>query len=313
MNGELVTIFGGSGFIGKTLVQHLAKAGYRIRVAVRRPNNALFVKPLGDLGQVHIAQANIRNKASVAAAIKDSDYVVNLVGILHESGAQSFQKVHVEGAALIAEVCSYAGVKKLVHLSAIGANAESSSKYACSKANGEVEVLKHFPNATIIRPSVVFGPDDTFFNKFAGIAKMFRVLPVICGDTKFQPVYVGDVAKAIENIILGDDTAGNIYELGGPRIYSFRELMEMVNKVTHQNVALIPVPLQIAYFNAFFLGMLPNPMVTMDQLRLMEHDNVVGENMVDLAKLGINPTPVEAILPNYLVHYRPSGQFKTAS
>ena len=313
MNGELVTIFGGSGFIGKTLVQHLAKAGYRIRVAVRHPNNALFVKPLGDLGQVHIAQANIRNKASVAAAIKDSDYVVNLVGILHESGAQSFQKVHVEGAALIAEVCSYAGVKKLIHLSAIGANAESSSKYACSKANGEVEVLKHFPNATIIRPSVVFGPDDTFFNKFAGIAKMFRVLPVICGDTKFQPVYVGDVAKAIENIILGDDTAGNIYELGGPRIYSFRELMEMVNKVTHQNVTLIPVPLQIAYFNAFFLGMLPNPMVTMDQLRLMEHDKVVGENMADLAKLGINPTPVEAILPNYLVHYRPSGQFKTAS
>ncbi|MBL4603931.1 MAG: complex I NDUFA9 subunit family protein, partial [Emcibacteraceae bacterium] len=184
MSGELVTIFGGSGFIGKTLVQHLTKVGYRVRVAVRRPNNALYVKPLGDLGQVHITQANIRNRLSVEAAIRDSDYVINLVGISYESGAQSFDKIHNVGAGLIAEEAAMAGVKGLVHLSTIGADIEASSYYGRSKAAGEAAVLKNFPGATIIRPSVVFGPDDGFFNKFAAFAKMFQVLPVICGDRK---------------------------------------------------------------------------------------------------------------------------------
>mgnify|MGYP000468775029 CR=1 FL=1 len=311
MSGELVTVFGGSGFVGKTVVQHLAKAGYRIRVAVRHPNNALHVKPLGDLGQVQISQANLRNRHSVEAAIMDADYVINLVGILHESGSQTFEKVHNEGAALIAEVAAIAGVKKFVHLSAIGADTESVSKYARSKGAGEAAVLKAFPNASIVRPSVIFGPDDLFFNKFAGLAKMFQIMPVICGDSKMQPVYVGDVATAIETIIGRNDAAGKIYELGGPKVYPFRELLEMVNSMTEQNVPMITIPIQLAYFQAFFLGMLPNPMVTIDQLRLLEKDNVVGE-CATLVDLGVTPTPVEAVVPNYLTHYKPSGQFKAA-
>jgi len=311
MNGELVTIFGGAGFIGKTLVQHLAKAGYRIRVAVRRPNSALFVKPLGDLGQVQVAQANVRNKASVAAAIKDADIVVNLVSVLHESGSQSFEKLNVQGAANIAEVASYAGVKRLIHISAIGADEESLSKYARSKARGEKTIMDHFPNATILRPSVIFGPDDQFFNKFAGMAKMFRMLPVVCGDTKMQPIYVGDVATAIENAIKDENSAGKIYEIGGPKVYTLREIMELVNQVTEQNVPLIPVPLQLAYVQAFFLGMLPNPLLTIDQVRLLQNDNVVGEGMQNLSDLNVSATPAEAIIPNYLVHFRPTGQFNS--
>ena len=312
MSGELVTVFGGSGFVGKAVVQHLAKAGYRVRVAVRHPNNALHVKPLGDLGQVQISQANLRNRNSIEAAILGADYVINLVGILYESGAQTFDKVHHKGAALIAEISADAGVKKFIHLSAIGADLESASKYARSKAAGEVSILKAYPEATIVRPSVVFGQDDLFFNKFAGLAKMFRVMPVICGETKMQPVYVGDIAAAIETIIGRDDTQGKTYELGGPKVFTFRALLEMVNSVTELNATMISIPIQLAYFQAFFFGMLPNPMVTVDQLRLLEHDNIVvgGKNFSDL---GIVPTPTEAIVPNYLMHYKPSGQFKVSN
>jgi NADH dehydrogenase len=259
-----------------------------------------------------LAQANVRNKASVEAAISDADHVVNLVGVLFESGKQSFGKIHDEGAGLVAEVAAAANVKSLVHMSAIGADAESDSKYAKSKTAGEKAVLTHFPNATIIRPSVVFGADDNFFNKFAAMAKSFRMLPVICGDTKFQPVFVGDVADAIVSIISDETTAGKIYELGGPKAYSFRELLELVNKVTEQNVPLITIPVQMAYFQAFFLGMLPNPMVTIDQMRLLEKDNVVSEDALKISDLGIEATPTEAVIPNYLVLYRPMGQFKTA-
>jgi len=311
MSGELVTVFGGSGFIGRTLVQRLAKAGYRVRVAVRRPNSALDVKTLGDLGQVHLAQANVRNKPSIEAAINGADHVVNLVGVLFESGKQSFGKIHDEGAGLVAEVAAAANVKSLVHMSAIGADDGSNSKYAKSKAAGEKAVLKNFPNASIIRPSVVFGADDNFFNKFAAMAKSFRMLPVICGDTKFQTVYVGDVADAIVSIISDEDHAGKIYELGGPKAYSFRELLEMVNKVTEQNVPLITIPIQMAYFQAFFFGMLPNPMVTIDQMRLLEKDNVVSDDALKLSDLGVEATPPEAIIPNYLFLHRPMGQFRT--
>ncbi|MDG1020390.1 MAG: complex I NDUFA9 subunit family protein [Emcibacteraceae bacterium] len=311
MSGELVTVFGGSGFIGRILVQRLAKAGYRVRVAVRRPNSALDVKTLGDLGQVHLAQANVRNKPSIEAAVNGADHVVNLVGVLFESGKQSFGKIHDEGAGLVAEVAAAANVKSLVHMSAIGADDESDSKYAKSKAAGEKAVLKNFRNASIIRPSVVFGADDNFFNKFAAMAKSFRILPVICGDTKFQPVYVGDVGDAIVSIISDEDHAGKIYELGGPKAYSFRELLEMVNKITEQNVPLITIPIQMAYFQAFFFGMLPNPMVTIDQMRLLEKDNVVSDDALKLSDLGVEATPPEAIIPNYLFLHRPMGQFRT--
>jgi uncharacterized protein YbjT (DUF2867 family) len=312
MSGELVTVFGGSGFIGKAVVQHLAKAGYRVRVAVRHPNNALHVKPLGDLGQVQISQANLRNRSSVEAAIFGADYVINLVGILYESGAQTFDKVHHKGAELIAKVSADASVKKFIHLSAIGADLESTSKYARSKAAGEVSILKAYPKATIVRPSIVFGPDDLFFNKFAGLAKLFRVMPVICGKTKMQPVYVGDVAAAIGSIIGRLDTQGKTYELGGPKVFTFRALLEMVNSVTELNATMISIPIHLAYFQAFFFGMFPNPMVTIDQLKLLEHDNVVGSGKT-FSDLGITPTPTEAIVPNYLMHYKPSGQFKGAN
>lgn len=312
MNGELVTVFGGSGFIGRTLVQHLAKAGYRVRVAVRRPNNALFLKPLGDLGQVHLAQANLRNQASVDAAVKDADHVVNLVSVLNQSGPQTFENLHVKAPGLIAEACAAEGVKSFVQISAIGADEESNSKYARTKARGEQAVREKFANATIIRPSVVFGPDDQFFNKFAKVAKIFRMLPVICGDTKMQPVYVGNVADAILRAIESDDAPGKTYEIGGPRVYTFRELLTMVNKYTKQNVPLIPIPTQLAYVQAFFLGMLPNPLLTIDQVRLLEKNNIVSEGMPGLNDLGVRATPVEAIIPNYLVQHRPTGQFKSA-
>ncbi|MCC3860348.1 complex I NDUFA9 subunit family protein [Pseudemcibacter aquimaris] len=313
MSGELVTIFGGSGFIGRVLVQHLAKAGYRVRVAVRRPNSALDVKTFGDLGQVHLSQANVRNKASVEAAIKGADHVINLVGLLSESGAQTFNKIHEKGAGIIAEVAAAENVQSLIHMSAIGADAESESKYGRSKAAGEKLVKENFPNATIIRPSVVFGADDNFFNKFAAMAKLFRILPVICGETKFQPVYVADVADAIIAALGNEDAAGKTYEIGGPKEYTFRELLELVNEVTDQNVPLITIPLKMAYFQAFFLGMLPNPMVTIDQLRLMENDNVPADGALTISDLGVEPIPAEAVIPNYLVHHRPMGQFKTVS
>jgi uncharacterized protein YbjT (DUF2867 family) len=309
MKGQLVTIFGGAGFIGTSVVEHLAKSGCRIRVVTRRPNNALHVKPLGELGQIQLVQANLRNKFSVEAAVKGSDIVINLVGLLFESGSQTFQKIHVEGATIIAEASSAAGVKQLVHLSAIGADAESPSLYAQSKAAGEATVIEKFPHATIIRSSVVFGPDDQFFNKFGAMAKSFPFLPVISGDTKMQPVYVGDLAMAIEAILKTKGASGNVYEFGGPRIYSFRELLELIIQVTQQNVALITVPMAIAKFKAFFLGMMPNPIVTLDQLRLMAKDNVVSKGAKGFKDLKISPTPVEAIIPSYLVHYRPKGQF----
>ncbi len=311
MSGELVTVFGGSGFIGRTLVQNLAKAGYRVRVAVRRPNSALFVKTYGDLGQVHIAQANVRNQASVEAAVDGSDHVVNLVSVLTEGGSQTFDKLNVVGSGHIANACAKAGVKRLVHVSALGADAESDSKYARSKARGEATVQEAFPGATIIRPGVVFGADDQFFNKFAGIAKFFGMLPVICGDSKMQPVYVGDVANAIVSAIGSEDAAGKTYEIGGPKAYSFRELLEMVNTYTEQDASLITIPTQLAYVQAFFLGMLPNPVLTIDQVRLLEKDNVVSDDMPGLAELGVAATPAEAILPNYLVRHRPTGQFKS--
>lgn len=313
MSGELVTIFGGSGFIGRVLVQHLAKAGYRVRVAVRNPNSALDVKTFGDLGQVHLTQANLRNKASIEAAIKGADHVVNLVGLLYESGKNTYSKIHEAGAGLVAEVAAAENVKSLVHMSAIGADKESESKYGRSKAAGEKNVKDNFANATIIRPSIVFGADDNFFNKFAALAKSFRFLPVICGDTKFQPVYVGDVADAIVAALGNEDAAGKTYEIGGPKAYTFRELLEFVNRVAEQNVPMITIPIQMAYFQAFFLGMMPSPMLTIDQVRLLENDNVVSDDAANITDLGVDPVPVEAVVPNYLVLHRPMGQFKAAS
>ncbi len=308
MAQQLVTIFGGAGFVGTTLVEHLAKTGVRIRVAVRRPNSSMHVKPLGDVGQVQVVQANLRDEDSVRAAIRGSDAVINLVGILYETGAQKFNAVHGKGAETVARVSAELGVTSLVHMSAIGADEESPALYAQSKALGEKLVKAVFPDATIIRPSVVFGTGDGLFNRFAQAASL-PLLPVFSGDTKFQPVYVGDVVKVIIRALSDSKMQGETYELGGADVYSLREIMQLAAKEAMQNVWFVDVPDFIAPFKVFFLGLLPNPTITLDQLRMLGKDNVVGADAQGLSELGITPTLVEAVLPTYLHQYRPKGQF----
>lgn len=309
MAQKLVTIFGGSGFVGTALVEHLAKAGHRIRVAVRRPNSAMHVKPLGDVGQIQVVQANIRNAESVHAAIRGADAVVNLVGILHESGPQKFMGVQAQGAETIARLCADLGVKTLVHMSALGADEESPAVYGQSKALGEQGVTQNFPSATILRPSVIFGPSDGLFNKFAQAISTFPIMPVFSGDTKFQPIYVGDVVEVIIKALKGGDMKGKIYELGGVDTYTLRDLMKLTAKETLRSPLFVEVPAFVAPINVFFLGLLPNPPITLDQLRMLQTDNVVGEGSHGLSDLGITPTRVDTILPTYLHQYRPKGQF----
>lgn len=312
MADRLVTVFGGSGFIGRHLVQRLAAKGYRVRVAVRRPNEAMFLKPLGAVGQIQLMQANIRDAASVKAAVSGADAVVNLVGVLYESGAQKFTSLQEEGAGLIAEAAAAAGVGRLIHLSAIGADAASPARYGRTKARGEARVKAAYPAATIFRPSVVFGPDDGFYNRFAGLAKMLWVLPLIGGDTKFQPVYVGDVGDAIMAALENPAAAGKTYELGGPTIYTLRQVHAYVFQEIGVSRPLIPLPFFVAKALALFLQWLPTPPLTVDQVRLLARDNVVtGTN--GLKTLGITPTPAEAIAPTYLKRYRKLGQFARPS
>ncbi|MBW7836806.1 MAG: complex I NDUFA9 subunit family protein [Sphingomonadales bacterium] len=312
MADRLVTVFGGSGFIGRHLVQRLAAKGYRVRVAVRRPNEAMYLKPLGAVGQIQLMQANVRDAASVQAAVNGAEAVVNLVGILHEAGTQKFDALQDEGAGLIAEAAAAAGVRRLIHLSALGADALSPARYARSKARGEARVKAAYPAAAIFRPSVVFGPDDGFYNRFAGLAKILWVLPLIGGDTKFQPVYVGDVADAILAALENPAAAGQTYELGGPTVYTLRQVYEYVFQEIGVSRPLIPLPFFAAKILAFFLQLLPTPPLTVDQVRLLKRDNVVaGTN--GLKALGITPTPAEAIAPTYLRRYRKLGQFSRPS
>ena len=308
MAQQLVTIFGGAGFVGTTLVEHLAKTGVRIRVAVRRPNSAMHVKPLGDVGQIQVVQTNLRDEASVRAAVRDSDVVINLAGILSESGAQTFKAVHTAGAETVARVSAELGVKKLVHISALGVDENSPSFYAQSKAFGEKAVTQAFPEATIIRPSVIFGAGDALFNRFAKIASL-PLIPVFSGDTKFQPVYVGDVVKVIVRASTDDAMAGETYELGGADVYSLRDMMKLAAQEALQKPLFIDVPAFIAPVKAFFFSLLPNPVITLDQLRMLKVDNVVSDEARGLADLGITPTILEAVLPTYLHQYRPKGQF----
>ena len=307
----LVTVFGGSGFIGRHLVRRLCIKGWRVRVAVRRPNEALFLKPMGDVGQVQIVQANIRDDGSVRAAVSGADFVVNLVGILFESGKQKFSAVQAEGPGRVGAAAAAAGVKRMVHVSAIGADADSASDYAKSKAAGESAVKSAYPKATIFRPSIVFGPEDDFFNRFASMARMMPMLPLIGGGhTKFQPVYVADVTDAIVSALIDPASAGQTYELGGPTVYTFRDLMEIVLHETDRRRPLVPVPAGFAKFQAWFLQLLPNPILTVDQVKLLAYDNVVSEGARTFKDLGITPTTVEAIVPSYLWRFRSKGQFE---
>jgi uncharacterized protein YbjT (DUF2867 family) len=324
--GQLVTVFGGSGFVGRHVVRALLKRGYRVRVAVRRPDLAGHLQPLGSVGQVHAVQANLRYPASVAKAVSGADAVINLVGILQETGRQSFAAVQTAGARAIAAACRQEGIKTLVHMSAIGADAGSASVYATTKAEGEAAVLEQIPSAVIFRASIIFGPEDKFFNRFASLARMLPVLPLVGGgETKFQPVFVGDVASAIVLAVDGKARAGKIYELGGPEQKSFRGLLEYVCSVTGRNRLLAPLPwflarLQasmITFVDRITLGLMPDELVmTRDQVTLLMSDNVVSDAAVaekrTLAGLGIKPTSIEAVVPSYLWRFRKSGQFDTA-
>lgn len=310
---KLITVFGGSGFLGRHLVQALARRGYRIRVAVRRPDLANHVTYLGNVGQIQPVQANVRVRWSVDRAVKGADHVINLVAILHESGRQTFNAVQEFGAHAVAEAARAEGAG-LTHVSAIGADPESESEYASAKARGEKAVLKTVKKALIVRPSIMFGPEDHFFNRFANMARFSPVLPLIGGGhTKFQPVYVGDVAEVIARHVDGTVEGGRILELGGPRVLTFRECMEEMLEVIDRQRMLVPVPWWLARIQGAILGLLPNPLLTTDQVKQLQHDNVVSEKAVKegrtLEGLGIKPRTIEAILPNYLWTYRPAGQF----
>lgn len=313
---KLVTIFGGSGFVGRYIARRMAKEGWRVRVAVRRPNEALFVKPYGVPGQVEPVACNIRDDASVRAVIRGADAVVNCVGILNGLGRNTFDAVQSEGAGRIARCAAAAGVGTMVHVSAIGADAGSDSDYARTKGLGEAAVLADFPKAVILRPSIIFGTEDGFFNRFAAMTRLGPVLPVVGAATRFQPVYVDDVAQAAVKAVLGQAEPG-IYELGGPEVDTFRGLMGRMLQIVQRRRAVVNVPFPLAWMMGFgfdmlqavTLGLVENRMITRDQVRNLRRDNVVAPDAKGLADLGITPTAMEAVLPEYLWRYRPSGQY----
>ena len=314
----LVTVFGGSGFLGRHVVRALCKRDYRVRVAVRRPELAGYLQPLGRVGQIHAVQANLRYPASVEAAMRDSHVAINLVGILTEGGAQTFEAVQAKGAETVARAASAAGAR-MVQVSAIGADENSPSGYARAKAAGEKAVLAAVPSATILRPSLIFGPDDQFINRFASLARMSPFLPLIGGGvTKLQPAYVGDVATAVANAVDGKTKEGATYELGGPEVLTMREIMEIILRITERRRMLLSLPFGLAKFQAMFLQFAPGPLkLTPDQVALLESDNVVSDAAkaagLTLEGLGIAPDSLEAIAPQYLWRFRATGQFQKKS
>lgn len=311
MKTTLVTVFGGSGFLGRHTVRALAKQGYRIRVAVRYPNLANFLPPMGHVGQIQVVKTNVRDPDQVAAALAGASAAVNLCGVLVSRGENSFDAIHVEAAQAIAKAARAAGAATLVHVSAIGADTLSESSYAQSKGEGEIRVRDAFPDATIIRPSIVFGPEDQFLNKFAALTKFLPGLPLIGGGkTLFQPVFVGDVAAAIAHCLADTKTRGQTYELGGPNVYSFKQLLELMLQAIDRKRLLIPVPFALASFKAVFLQFLPGTLLTPDQVTLLRRNNVVSDGAKTFADLGIAPTSVEAEIPAYLWRFRPKGQYE---
>ena len=308
---SLVTVFGGSGFLGRHTVRALAKADWRIRVAVRYPNRANFLVPMGKVGQIQLVKADVKDMEAVTWAVRGAEAVVNLVGILQESSGQHFGEIHKDAAGIIAHAAHDAGAKTLIHASTTGVDPESDSQYSVTKALGEQRVREAFPDATILRSSIVFGPEDNFFNRFAGLARLLPALPLIGGGhTKFQPVFVGDVAKAVERCLADPATRGKTYELGGSRIYTFREILEIVLRETGRKRWLVPIPFSVAMLKASILQLFPNAMLTRDQVRFLHYDNVVAPGALTLADLGIEPETLEAILPTYLWRFRRGGQFE---
>ena len=311
----LVTVFGGSGFLGRNVVRALAKRDYRIRVAVRRPELAGHLQPLGRVGQIHAIQANVRYPASVEAAARGASAVVNLVGILSAAGDQSFEAVHARASETVAQAAAAVGAR-MAHVSAIGADEHSASQYARTKAAGEKATLAAVPSATILRPAVVFGPEDQFTNRFAALAQMSPVLPLIGGGhARMQPVYVGDVASAVADAVDGKTRPGATYELGGPEVLTMREIMQMILDITDRDRMLVPLPFELAKLKALFLQFAPGALkLTPDQVELLKSDKVVSDAARDagltLQGLGITPDSMEAICPQYLWRFRPMGQFQ---
>lgn len=310
MSGGVVTVFGGSGFLGRYVVQRLARAGWTIRVAVRHPGRASYLKPLGDIGQIVPLCVPVQDPEAVAASLHGATAAINLTGILFERGRQRFDAVHAEGARNIATAAAEAGVQSLVHISAIGADPEGEARYARSKGAGEAALREAFPEATILRPSVIFGPEDDFFNRFGEMARLSPALPLIGGGhTRFQPVYVGDVAQAVLKALTDPACRGKVYELGGPRTYSFKELLQLLLKTIGRRRALINLPFGLAKLQAGLLELLPVPPLTRDQVTLLRRDNVVGDGALTLADLGIEATAAEVVIPGYLDRYRAGGRF----
>jgi len=310
---NLVTVFGGSGFVGTQAVRYLAKAGWRVRVAVRNPNLAYKMRLLGDVGQIDVVQANLRNIPSLERALDGATVSLNLVGLLRETGRQGFQAVHVMGARNVAEAARTMGVRRTVQMSALGADAGSASKYLRTKAEGEAAVRAIYADATVVRPSIVFGNGDGFFNKFAAMAQLSPALPLIGGgQTRFQPVFVGDLGQALARLVVDETTAGATFEFGGPGVFSFKELMEKMLAETGQHRLLVPVPWPVARalggLGDLVGGIIPPP-VTSDQVESLRTDNVVSGQHPGLTDLGITPTTLEAVLPGYLYSYRKGGQY----
>ena len=310
----LITLIGGSGFLGRHIVRSLAKRGYRIRVACRRPDLAGHVQPLGVPGQIMPVQANVRYPDSLAAVCEGAHAVINLTGVLYSAGAQSFDAIHVFGAEASARAARSAKARMFIQMSALGADANSTSAYARSKAEGEARARAAFPGTVMLRPSVVFGPEDDLFNRFAAMARFSPALPLIGGGaTKFQPVFVGDIAQAVTRLVDTGHANGRTYELGGPEVISFREILEFILRTTGRKRLLVPVPWPVARLQGMILGLLPRPLLTADQVELLKTDNVVSKEAAGerrtLQGLGITPRAIEAIVPAYLYRYRKAGQF----
>jgi NADH dehydrogenase len=308
---SVATVFGGSGFIGRYVVQRLAAAGHVVRVAVRDPEGAGFLRTMGAVGQVVPLFANLPQRATVERAVQGADLVVNLVGIINERRPGDFQRIHAEAPGVIGTVAAQAGVRRLVHVSAIGADVNAASRYAKSKGEGEAALLAAFP-ATVLRPSLVFGPEDAFFNRFAAMAALLPVVPVIGGKTRFQPVYVGDVADAVIAGLMHDATAGRIYELGGPQVLTMRELLAWIVQTIGRHRWLVDVPMFWARLHASWLERVPMKLLTRDQLLLLAQDNVVGAGAAGLAELGVVATPIDLVVPGYLQRFCRGGRLPEA-
>ncbi|HEY2068449.1 MAG TPA: complex I NDUFA9 subunit family protein [Rhizomicrobium sp.] len=314
MKTTLVTIFGGSGLLGRYAVRAFADDGWRIKVGVRHPNLAQYLPPMGHVGQVLVRHSDARDADDVAAAIKGADVVVNLVGILNPGGGQNYEAVHIEAPRTIARAAREAGVTTLIHVSTMNISPDSTSAYARSKAEGEIALREEFPDATLIKPSLVFGPEDKFFNKFAGLARILPFLPLIGGGhTKFQPVFAGDVAQAILNCANDPTTRGKSYELGGPAVVSVKDILTLILRDTYRSRPLIPVPFWLAKLKAVFLQFLPGKLLTPDQVEFLKTDNIVQPGALTFADLGIVPDSMDAVLPSYLWRFRPLGQYEESA